>query len=79
MHRPEDSPLLFDLTLDEGEAHALDITTPPHAEIAKTMVSMRQQMNEDVNQTARSVTVYTGGAAGRAANCCNDANPACAC
>ena len=81
MHRPEDSPLLFDLTLDEGEAHALDITgsNPAHSEIAKTMVSMRQKVNEDVSSTARSVTDYSGGAAGRAANCCNDANPACAC
>jgi hypothetical protein len=79
VHRPEDAPLLFDLTVDEAEKRALDTTKAPYAAIVKTMVAMRQQENEDINNTARSITDYTSGAAGRAANCCNDAKPACAC
>ena len=79
VHRPEDSPLLFDLTVDEAEGHALDTTQAPYAAIVKTMVAMRQSENLDINTTARSLTDYRSGPAGRAANCCNDAKPACAC
>ena len=57
----------------------LQITKPPYLEVAKTMVEMRVAENENVNQTAKTVTYCRSGAAGRAANCCNDAKPACAC
>ena len=79
VYRPEQAPLLFDLTIDEAEAHALDTSKAPFAAIVKTMAAMRRQKNEDINSTARSVTDYKSGPAGRAANCCNDAKPACAC
>ena len=80
MIRQDDAPLLFDLTLDEGEATALDIiSSAPHKAIAATMVKMRAAEIADVAATARTVTDYSSSAAGRAANCCNEANPACRC
>ena len=79
IHRPKDTPLLFDLTTDEAESIALDISKPPYKAVASAMVSMRDAEIADVSSTAHTVTDYSSSAAGRAENCCNPANPACRC
>ena len=73
IHHPKDAPLLFDLTTDESESKALDISKPPYAAVAATMVSMRDKEIADVATTAHTVTNYSSSAAGRKENCCNEA------
>eukprot|EP01047_Picozoa_sp_COSAG01_P037157 COSAG01_NODE_2936_length_6828_cov_20.818992_2_plen_110_part_00 len=76
MHDP---PLLFELSADPGEAHALDTAKLPYSRIVAMMVEQRANYQANINNTARSITNYASSAAGRSANCCDSSNPACAC
>jgi arylsulfatase A-like enzyme len=74
-----DPPLLFDLDLDPAEAVALDTTVPKYAAIVKQLTDARASKKGDVQSTARSTADYSSSAAGRKANCCNEASFDCAC
>jgi arylsulfatase A-like enzyme len=74
-----DPPLLFELVADEAEARPLDTSKPPYSTVVSAMMEKRVQLGLDVNSTARTVTNFSTSSAGRAANCCNQKNFACAC
>jgi hypothetical protein len=75
-HNP---PLLFDLLVDEAEAHPLDTSSTELAAVVTQMKILRDRMLTNISTTFKSVTKYDSGAEGRAVNCCNDKNVACAC
>jgi arylsulfatase A-like enzyme len=72
-------PLLFDLTDDPAEEHALDATDPANAAIIASLTAVRAAKMADIDGTPRSTADYGSSAAGRAANCCNNTNMECAC